>query len=220
MKKLTRDDLLSLGQAQGWKLESARPVASVLSAITCGQRVGIFQEVGRRDWWLAWGGLPNGCMLLDQLPPAGTFDALILISDRVHPLPPELGNETLIYRPPSLVLGVATCRNQNIEDLAAQVTLGMQRLGYSKLSLAAVGISAVRRRDAALINFADEHEVPLLPYPAEKLALLRSFLPQPPRRLAGTAAAAALLAAGTQQLLVAPTLVGRTVLALARRPMG
>jgi cobalamin biosynthesis protein CbiG len=159
-------------------------------------------------------------MLLDQLPAAGTVDALILISDRVHPLPPGLDKETLIYRPPSLVLGVATCRNQSSEDFTAQVTLGLRRLGFSEQSLAAVGVSAVRRRDAALTNFADEYEVPLLPYPAEKLALLRSFLPRKPRRLAGTAAAAALLAAGTQQLLAAPTLVGRTVLALARRPLG
>lgn len=220
MKKLTRDDLLRLGQPQGWKLERARPVDSVLTAITCGQRVAIYQEVGRRDWWLAWGGLPSGCLLVDRMPAAGTVDALILISDRLHPLPPGLEEETLIYRPPSLALGVATCRNLSSEDFAAQVAAGLQRLGFSDQSLAAVGVAAVRRRDAALLDFADEHEVPLLPYPAEKLAILGGFLPRQPRRLAGTAAAAALLAAGAQQLLAAPTLVGRTILALARRPLG
>jgi cobalt-precorrin 5A hydrolase/precorrin-3B C17-methyltransferase len=219
MKKLMRDDLLNLGRAQGWKLESAAPVNQVLSAMACGQRVAIFQEVGRRDWWLAWGGLPDGCTLVDALPPADTADALILISDRLYPVPPGLGEATLIYRPPSLALGVATCRDVDRDDFSAQVTATLLRHGLSELSLAAVGVAALRRHAAALNDFTDERELPLLPYPADKLALLRGMLPRRPRRLAGTAAAAALLAAGAQHLLAAPTVAGRSVLAIARRTL-
>lgn len=219
MKKLSRDDLLGLGQAQGWKLESAAPVNQVLTAMACGQRVAIFQEVGRRDWWLAWGGLPDGCTLVDEMPLEETADALILISDRLYPLPPGLGEATLIYRPPSLALGVATCRGIDRDDFSAHVTATLLRQGLSELSLAAVGVAALRRHAAALNEFTDERELPLLPYPADKLALLRGMLPRQPRRMAGTAAAAALLAAGTQHLLTTPTVAGRSVLALARRPL-
>ncbi|HMP60939.1 MAG TPA: cobalamin biosynthesis protein, partial [Gemmatales bacterium] len=172
-----------------------------------------------QDWWLLWGGLPSCCTPVTEIPAEGEADALILITDRLYPLPPELGGSALIYRPPSLALGVATCRGVDSADFAAQVGLALLRAGLSENSLAAVGIAAVRRSDAALIDFTDDRELPLLPYPMEKLGLVHQVIGRRPRRQAGTAAAAALLAAGTQQLLMPPTLAGRAVLAVARRPL-
>ncbi len=235
-------DLATLGQAWGWKQSHSANVPAVTAALLAGEPVAVIQEVGKRTWlgpiaarpkslklfarWPEYLNNPSAVPLLDGTPSSSApFAAalshlcgLIVISDRaLPPLPAELVDHTIAFRPPTLALGLSCFRGVRFNELENIVALFFARAGLAEESLMAMATPASRKHEPALLDFVEQRALPLFAYPADKLAILRAK-GTPVRKMAGLCEAAARLAAGGAKVLAAPKQVfARLALAAARR---
>jgi cobalamin biosynthesis protein CbiG len=168
---------------------------------------------------------------LDAWPAEGGWPGLLMISDRALPMPDR--GPVVVYRPPTLVLGVGCRRGVPCEEIEAffQELCGTE--GLSPLSLGMVATASLKADEPGLLAFARSHEVPLRAFAVEELAAVGP-LPTPSEvvrahvGVAGVAEPAALLASGalspsaacglaTPSLLVTKRRGRRVTMALARR---
>jgi cobalt-precorrin 5A hydrolase len=207
-----------VGRAWGWKIEDGSRLTEVAAAAVRGEAIAIYQDAGRRDWWQEFGNWPAHFECIDSWPTSGRAGVLV-ISDRICP---DTRSPAVVYRPPSLVLGVG-CRQgvpgDEIEALFLQVCA---RHGFAALSLGVVATASIKADEPGLVEFARRHGVPLCAFGLEQLAAVAP-LPTPSAvvhskiGIAGVAEPAALLAAGTTTLLVPKQRGRRVTMALALR---
>jgi cobalt-precorrin 5A hydrolase len=121
-----------------------------------------------------------------------------------------------------LVLGVGCRRGVPCEEIDALFRELCEKQGYSPSSLREVATVCLKADEPGLQEFAAKHGVPLRTFTLEELARV-SELPTPSVQvkskigIAGVAEPAALLAAGTDTLLVPKYKGKRVTLALARK---
>jgi cobalt-precorrin 5A hydrolase len=222
---MTEISLRDIGQVWRWHLEDDANLEYIQSAVAKGEPVAVYQDAGRRDWWHSLGGWPHSLERLAAWPSEPRWRAIILISDRVPPAPPRgLEQAMLIFRPPTLTLGIGCRRGVTSEELEECVANLFRQSGLSPRSVTALASAASRKNEPGLIDFADERRIPFLAYAADKLALLPRLPPRngPHRKLhvADSCEPAAMLAAGVKELVVCKTVFARMTLAVARRPTG
>jgi cobalt-precorrin 5A hydrolase len=207
-----------LGQRHGWRIEAESLLSEVMAAAVRGEPVAVYQDAGCRDWWHDCGAWPTHFHRVDAWPADGGAAALI-ISDRTGPSPPC---PTVLYRPPSLVLGVGCRRGVPCAEVDAFFRKVCDRHGFAPLSLGIVATAALKADEPGLLAFAARHGVPLCSFRLDELASVAP-LPTPSERVrdkigvAGVAEPAAMLAAGTTNLLVPKQRTERITMALARR---
>jgi cobalt-precorrin 5A hydrolase len=212
------ENLLHLGRAWGWKPDSVMALERLTDAAVARKPIAVYQDAGRTNWAEGLGGWPEHFYRIDAWPVAGMWDGVLVISDRQWPVPSEhLRATTAILRPPSLTLGVACRRYVTTEELVECVQALFLRHQLHLNSLAAVATVQIRRNETALVDFTDERALPLLTYPAERLHAMLKHHGRPGTHLAGTCQKAALVAAGTTEILVPTTPFARLTLAVARR---
>jgi len=216
--RLAGPDVQLIGQRWGWRLDHVGNIDAITAAIRSGERVGVYQDAGQRDWWQAFGEWPHHFERLSNWPPRENFAALIVISDRLLERPEDhVAERMALYRPQTLTLGVSCRRGVTVEEVADCCERLFAAHNLSTLSLTAVGTAATHKGEEGLASFAEQRAVPLLPYPPDKLALL-----QRTKRLgvASRCEPAAMLSAGVSALTVPKTLFRRVALAVARRTVG
>ncbi|MGW3890631.1 precorrin-3B C(17)-methyltransferase [Micromonospora chokoriensis] len=201
----------------GWPVQGA--VAAVSRAILDGEPV---QLIADADW------------PLPALPPnvraatgnaAGAGDLTdggyrLLVTDRVVPL----DERTAVLRPPSLVAGVGASRGVPAEEVAELLHRVLAEAGLHPASLRCLASADVKADEAGIRSTADALGVPLVTWPATRLAAID--VPHPSevvRAAVGTpsvAEAAALLGAdgraGEATLLVGKTATAMATVAVAR----
>lgn len=223
----TASDVLGLpavdliGQDWGWKIEGKEDLTTLAAAVVKGERVGVWQDAGRRDWWKPFGEWPSTFEELDGLPHATDWTMPVLaISDRAFPVAAE--TRMVIYRPPTLVLGVGCRRGVPAAEIDAMFQQVCRTEGFSPLSLGVVATANLKADEPGLQKFAAQHGVPLRSFSLEELARVAP-LPTPSETvrskigILGVAEPAAMLAAGTATLLVPKQCGRRVTMALARR---
>ncbi|MGW3785540.1 precorrin-3B C(17)-methyltransferase [Micromonospora chokoriensis] len=201
----------------GWPVQGA--VAAVSRAILDGEPV---QLIADAEW------------PLPALPPnvrAGTGNAAgagdltdggyrLLVTDRVVPL----DERTAVLRPPSLVAGVGASRGVPAEEVAELLHRALAEAGLDPASLRCLASADVKADEAGIRSTADALGVPLVTWPATRLAAID--VPHPSevvRAAVGTpsvAEAAALLGvdgrAEHATLLVGKTATAMATVAVAR----
>jgi cobalt-precorrin 5A hydrolase len=207
-----------IGQSRGWKIEERTHLKEAAAAVVRAEPVAVYQDAGSRDWWQEFGDWPAHFHRCETWP-RGRWSAALVISDR---LCPPLACPTITYRPPTLVLGVGCKRGvpaQEIEELFQSVC---RSEGFALLSLAVVATVDLKADEPGLQEFAARHGVPLRSFGREELAAVGP-LPTPSEAVrarigvAGVSEPAAMLAAGTRQLLLPKVRGRRVTLAIARR---
>jgi len=209
-----------IGRDWGWKVEAAEDLTAVAAAVVRGEPVGVWQDAGRRDWCAPFGPWPASFTRLDRWPPPGRWAGLLVISDRAD----SFGGfgPVVVYRPPTLVLGVGCKRGVPCADIEAMFQEVCRGEGVSPLSLGRVATAALKADEPGLVEFAAGHGVPLCSYSVEELASVGP-LPTPSEAVrarvgvAGVAEPAAMLAAQTRTLLMPKRRGRRVTMALARR---
>lgn len=135
----------------------------------------------------------------------------------------------LVLRPPSLVLGIGASRGVSTDEIADLVERVLAEAGLAAESVCAVATADVKADEAGLVAYAAGRGLPLVTFPADRLAAVA--VPNPSevvRAAVGTpsvAEAAALLAAGTRgrgaELVAGKTASAMATVAVARLvPMG
>lgn len=209
-----------IGQAWDWKIEQREQLTKVAAAAVRGENIGVFQQAGRRAWWRPFGAWPANFQLIPSWPPQGSWAGVLAISDQY--LPASNRYPTVVYRPPSLVLGVGCRRGVPCPEIEALFQHVCQSRGFSPLSLGIVATASLKANEPGLVAFAAHHGVPLRSFALEELARVPD-LPTPSEQvrakigIAGVAEPSALLAASTSQLLMPKYRGQRVTMALARR---
>jgi cobalamin biosynthesis protein CbiG len=207
-----------IGHSRGWKVESDAQLTEVAAAMIRGEAIAVVQEAGSQEWYAEFGDWPANLARVEA-PPQGRWAGLIWISDRSCPRFPC---PTVIYRPPTLVLGVGCRRGVPWDEIDALFQHVCCTQGFSPLSLGVVATASLKADEPGLREFAERHGVPLKAFPLEDLAAVAD-LPTPSEAvrarigIAGVAEPAALRAAGTDRLLMPKYRGRRVTMAVARR---
>src|SRR5262249_33453879 len=92
-----------IGRDWGWKIEQPENLTKVAAAVVRREAIAVYQDAGRRDWWRVFGEWPASFHHVESVL-QGPWAAVLAISDRwiagISRYP------SVVYRPPTLVLGV------------------------------------------------------------------------------------------------------------------
>ena len=177
----------SFGQDIGFRLEEDSDLSAVGAALVSGEKVRLVSE---RRWPL--GPLPENVVR------TGEREApLILISDRLEEIP----RPSVVYRPPSLVVGVGCSRGTREDEILSLLEASLEDAGLSRKSVAALASIDVKRDEAGLLDAAGRLDLPVRFYPAADLTT--ADVPNPSEVVRGavgtpSVAEAAVIASGAE----------------------
>lgn len=237
-----------LGLDFGWKIEAANEtITRVSAAVVNGEPVGVYQDAGQRNWWSANQPWPANLTVyptlesLSQSPSA----AYLVITDRWLPAPepgviewdievrgsesnPQRPRNMVVYRPRTLVAGIGCRRDVCLDYLFEFVGNTFHRFGLWEDSIAAIATADLKADEPGIIELAAEYGVPVQTYSAEQLNQVFADFPNAGLNqsaaahrllgLWGVAEPAALLAAGSTELVLPRQKTDRATLAVARIP--
>ncbi len=144
--------------------------------------------------------------------------------DQVEPTVPHTG-PTVVYRPPSLVVGIGASRGAPAEEIDELVNAALGGAGVSPLAVRHLATADIKREEPGIVAVARRRALPLVTYPAAALAAVDVPTPSEAVRAAvGTpsvAEAAALLGpdghrASRAYLLVTKLVGAHATVAVAR----
>jgi cobalt-precorrin 5A hydrolase len=197
-----------LARGQGWRAEEASALTRVAASIINGERVAVLQEAGAVDWWEDERTQSANLVRIASLEEAtpATCTALLVIADRLlDGLPDRV--PTVVFRPPTLVLGVGCRRGVSFAALDAWIreTLVVNRIAL--LSVTTLASADIKADEEGLQQLAQHYGWSFEVHSVEALKAVTA-VPSPServRRLVGTPSvseAAALLSSRGGELIV------------------
>ncbi|MFB3048432.1 MAG: cobalt-precorrin 5A hydrolase, partial [Nitrosopumilaceae archaeon] len=93
-----------LGRELGWKIDDDSNVTKISAFMVNEEKIGIYQDVGSKDWWSKT--LPKNVTIystIDELKNSQSKGFLIISDKKIDE---EIQKNAVVYRPPSLVVGV------------------------------------------------------------------------------------------------------------------
>jgi cobalt-precorrin 5A hydrolase len=207
-----------VGVELGWKIENRDHLTAVAAAVVRGEPVLVYQDAGSRDWWREFGEWPSHFRRSEAWP-EGSSAPVIAITDRTWP---ALACPHVMFRPPSLVFGIGCRRGVPFADIEAVFEEVCATYQLAPQSVAVAATVSLKADEPGLREFAVRRRLPLRVFSVEELARVAE-LPTPSRRvfqkigLYGVAEPSAMLAAGTQELLVTKHCSRKVTMAVARR---
>jgi len=210
-----------LAQAQGWYIEDASALTAVSAAIINREPVAILQDCGELDWWGNERPWPDNLIHVTNPQQASNFAALLVIADRIiEGLPQNV--PTLVYRPPTLVLGIGCRRGVPFSalDTFVKETLVEHRIAFQ--SIAVLATADIKADEIALQMLAQHYGWSIETHAVETLKTITT-IPNPServQRLVGTPSvseASALLSSNEGELIVPKQKGEGMTLAIARK---
>ena len=196
----------AIGADLGFKIEEGSELAAVGAALVGGEEVRLVSDA---RWPL--GPLPENVVRSEDLAPP-----LILISDRLVEVP----RPAVVYRPPSLAVGVGCSRGASAGEIVDLVERVLRDAGLSQESIAHLASVEAKSDEAGLLESARRLGAPLRFYPAEELVGFE--VPNPSsvvRDAVGTPSVAeASVLAGGAELVVEKEKSGMATVAVGRLP--
>jgi len=178
-----------------WRIADPDTAKAVVAALLQGQRVALAEEVAGGEWLhagaIGW---------------ADEGEKRVLVTDRAVPPDPE----ALVFHPPILAVGVGCERGCSADEISDLVRSTLGGAGLSAAAVAAVVSVELKLTEPAIHDLAAELGVPARFFPASRLL---AETPRLTERSAavfratgcwGVAEGAALAAAGSDGVLVAP----------------
>lgn len=193
-----------LGAGIGFRVDPGSDLAAVGAALIGGDRVTFSTD-------LRW---PLPALPANVVPAARPEPPCLVVTDRIC----DVARPAVIYRPPSLVLGVGCSRGASAGEILALVDATLAGAHLSALSVTRLGSVDAKRDEAGLIEAAALRGWPVMFHPAAGLAGIP--VPNPSeaaRRAVGTpsvAEAAAMASGGT--LVVPKATSARVTVAVGR----
>ncbi len=222
-----------LGRDLGWTLDDPdHNVTRGCAAVVNAGNVMFVQEAGEPQWWPQDKALPPGVQYtnsLDGIDPR-QFEILLIATDReIRGAHPEHWNNSVIYRPKTLVLGLGCDKNADPAMVERGVLDLLARHGLSPKSVKQLATIDKKQEEPAFLELSRRYKWPFRFFPAEELDAA-SGIENPSETVKkfvgtrGVSESAALLASGAEKLLVPKQVytepgAGRSMtLAVARIP--
>ena len=122
-----------VGREFGWKIDNDSTVTKISAHMVNEENIGIYQEVGKINWWKE---LPKNVKIYHSLEEMKNSDAkgYLIISDRI--LEGDFLKNSVVYRPPSLVVGIGLHWDTSKEIIKEGLDFCLQKFKLSEKSIA------------------------------------------------------------------------------------
>jgi len=159
-----------VGKEFGWRIDGDDTVTKVSAFMVNKEKIGVFQNVGSRDWWKKE--FPENVSKYDS------FDELknsqskgfLIISDQVFD--DKILENAVVYRPQTLVVGVGLHWDTSKETIKSGLETSLQKFNLSSKSIARF-VSIKKEKDiVGLIELGKEMNIPIEYIDREELATI------------------------------------------------
>ena len=147
-----------VGREFNWKVDDDSTVTKISAYMVNEEPIGVFQEVGNKRWYKE---LPRNVLIYESLKDLkkSNSKAYLIISDKV--IEEDLPKDAVIYRPPSLVIGVGLHWDTSKETIREGIAHCLEKFKLSSKSIAKL-VSIKKPQDVqGLIDIGKELEIPV-----------------------------------------------------------
>ncbi|MCJ8305534.1 MAG: cobalamin biosynthesis protein [Nitrosopumilus sp.] len=147
-----------VGREFNWKIDDDSTVTKISAHMVNAESIGVLQEVGNKKWYKE---LPKNVTVYDSLEDLkkSKSKAHLIISDKI--INDDLAKESVIYRPPSLVIGIGLHWDTSKETIKEGIEHCLKKFKLSSKSIAKL-VSIKKPEDVqGLINIGKEMGIPV-----------------------------------------------------------
>ena len=145
-----------VGREFDWKIEDDSTVTKISAHMVNEEPIGIFQEAGQKNWYKK---LPKNVLIYDNFEELkkSNSKAHLIISDKT--IDKEISKESVIYRPPSLVIGIGLHWDTTKETIREGIEHCLEKFKLSPKSIAKL-VSIKKPQDVqGLIDLGEEMKI-------------------------------------------------------------
>jgi cobalt-precorrin 5A hydrolase len=211
-----------LGKEFGWEIDESSSVTKVSAFMVNGEKIGVFQDAGEKDWWLPKKELPKNVHIYKSFNELVESDCkgFLIISDKITDNK-EIQNRSVIYRPKTLVVGVGLHWDTEKDTIREGMNFCMSKFNLSPSSIAKFASIKKEADVKGLQELSEEMKVPIEYF--DKAVLSTINIPNPSdvvQTLEGTASvseASAIKASGGELIVQKHKFPPNLTIAIARR---
>lgn len=210
-----------VGKEFGWVIEDDSNVTKISAFMVNEDEVGIFQDAGNKNWWNKK--LPINVIIyssIDEIKKSQAKGFLIMTDKEISDK--EILKNSVVYRPPTLVVGVGLHGDTTKETMREGLNQCLEKYKLSAKSVAKL-VSIKKEQDVqGLIDLGNEMNVPVEYFEKEELAQIE--IPNPSdmvQAFEGTPSvseAAAIKSSGGQLVVEKQKFPPNLTIAIARVP--
>ena len=156
-----------VGREFGWKIDDETTVTKISAHMVNAEPIGVFQQTGNKKWYKE---LPKNVTIYDSLEELkkSNSKAHLIISDTI--IDNELAQESVIYRPQSLVIGIGLHWDTTKDTIKDGIEHCLKKFNLSSKCIAKL-VSIKKSEDVqGLIDLGEEMKIPVEYVNREELA--------------------------------------------------
>ena len=156
-----------VGREFNWKIDGDSTVTKISAHMVNEESIGIFQDAGEKNWYKK---LPKNVVIYENMEDLrkSNSKACLIISDKI--IDDDIIKESVIYRPPSLVIGIGLHWDTSKETIREGVETCLEKFKLSSKSIAKL-VSIKKPQDVqGLIDLGKEMGIPIEYVDREDLA--------------------------------------------------
>ena len=147
-----------VGRQFGWKIDDETTVTKISAHMVNSESIGVFQQTGNKKWYKE---LPKNVTIYDNLEELkkSNSKAHLIISDAI--IDNELAQESVIYRPQSLVIGIGLHWDTTKDTIREGIEHCLEKFNLSSKCIAKL-VSIKKPEDVqGLIDLGKEMKIPV-----------------------------------------------------------
>ena len=206
-----------VGREFNWKIDDDSTVTKISAHMVNEESIGVFQETGEKNWYKK---LPKNVVIYENMEELkkSNSKAHLIISDKI--IEGEISKESVIYRPPSLVIGIGLHWDTSKETIREGIEFCLEKFKLNSKSIAKL-VSIKKPEDVqGLIDLGIEMGIPVEYVNREDLAEISAPNPsETVKAFEGTASvseAAAIKVSGGQLIVEKQKFPPNLTIAIAR----
>ena len=156
-----------VGREFNWKIDDDSTVTKISAHMVNEEPIGVFQDIGEKNWYKK---LPKNVVIYENMEDLkkSNSKAYLIISDKI--IDDDIIKESVIYRPPSLVIGIGLHWDTSKETIREGVETCLEKFKLSSKSIAKL-VSIKKPQDVqGLIDLGKEMGIPVEYVDREDLA--------------------------------------------------
>ena len=156
-----------VGREFGWKIDDETTVTKISAYMVNAEPIGVFQQTGNKKWYKE---LPKNVTIYNSLEELkkSNSKAYLIISDTI--IDNELAQESVIYRPQSLVIGIGLHWDTTKDTIKDGIEHCLKKFNLSSKCIAKL-VSIKKSEDVqGLIDLGEEMKIPVEYVNREELA--------------------------------------------------
>ncbi len=156
-----------VGRQFNWKIDDDSTATKISAHMVNEEPIGVIQDAGEKNWYKE---LPKNVTIYDDLETLKKSNSKshLIISDKI--IDKDFSENSVIYRPPSLVIGVGLHHDTSKETIKEGIDTCLERFQLSAKSVAKLVSIKKPKNVQGLIDLGKEMEIPIQYVEREELA--------------------------------------------------